>query len=838
MFSRFVVSNLVRRSLIVLCVVILCLPAITQENYLVSTVDGVLSVYDLATNSLVTSAKGTTGLAAVLPGPNGRLAFSPNGDYLSVVDTTIQREIRRLTNVNGLVAATTPDGKLLLVGGSDGFLRIIDTAQLVVVRQVGLQSILGVNFAGAVVVAGNKAYVFPYFGALTNVAVVDLTTYSVSSIPLPPGAFDHPGLAAKTPDGKTIVALEYEYGDNYEHVLVINTVTNTVVADYPQTNIYSAYALVVTPNALDPSKLFGYVAANADPGDEVLGLDLRANSPTYGQILSTSSIVTSFFPGGLAINSDGTRLVAVGAPSPSPGINTYAIDALKLITDPVHALVAQLAVDGGQQAFVACTGFFSTMPPGSAPVVSSVSGDITNDAAHDIQITGGNFQQGAVVRIGSMPPLSSTFLGSSTLSVTVPANAPARKGVDIIVTNPETNAPPDQQNQSGLLAGGFNILLNPKFQPGTQFATVNDDISISVFDLGQRQMINVPTTQWNFTPLWTDFNADGAELYVPGFTPSTQISLLPIRLSDYKPGDVLAIPGSHQTSSSAISASVDPTTGKPVVNVLWRASNDLHIGVVDGDHNSPTFNTFIRTFDAGVNKSGAVPYGIVTTADGKYSYMWYRVGSPYTYFLGIMNMSNGAFTQVSAVVLGINQADPNNGIRPVLAPDGKTLLLSSFYGNRWHIEIVDISKPTVPKRLAELIPVAIPGYGFPLVTSYQVVGNQLYGFDPRGVITVFNFNRLTGDFRERGWYIYPGINTYLNSATQYAPNFAFSPDGQWLYVADPVNDLIAVLDPTKLISGKDVVLTTIRAPYYPYRLAVSPVAPPSKAALALRPPER
>ena len=93
-------------------------------------------------------------------------------------------------------------------------------------------------------------------------------------------------------------------------------------------------------------------------------------------------------------------------------------------------------------------------------------------------------------------------------------NAPAGKAQDIIVTNPQTNDPPDQQNQSGLLAGSFNILLNPKFQPTTQFATVNQDNSFSVYDIGQRTMLNVQTAQGDSFLLWPAFNIDGKELYI------------------------------------------------------------------------------------------------------------------------------------------------------------------------------------------------------------------------------------------------------------------------------------------------------------------------------------
>src|SRR6185312_9437883 len=112
MSLRLAILNRVVRLAIVLCTLALCLPAVAQGNYIVGTTDGILSLYDLTTNLSITTIKGT-GVSSLLPGPNNRLAFAPKGTYLSVLDTTIQREIDRLADVTGDVAATTPDGKVL-----------------------------------------------------------------------------------------------------------------------------------------------------------------------------------------------------------------------------------------------------------------------------------------------------------------------------------------------------------------------------------------------------------------------------------------------------------------------------------------------------------------------------------------------------------------------------------------------------------------------------------------------------------------------------------------------------------------------------------------------------
>lgn len=826
---------------LVIAALLVCVsrPLPAQENYLVSTIDGTLSLYDLTTNTSITSAKGT-GLSDVLAGPNRRLAFALNSDYLSVMDTTIQREVRRLTDVNGLQGAMTPDGKLLIVAGLDGYLRVVDTAQLTVVRKVSLLSILGANPSGSVVIAANKAYVFPFAGTLSNVAVVDLTTYSVSSIALPAGYFLGQDLAAATPDGTSIVTVEVENRDALFHVLVISTVSNVIVGDFLQnSNITWSYSLAITPNN-DPSQLFGYFALQIAGSDAIAALDLRPNSPTYGFVLEPTAVSSAFAPAAVAVNSDGSRVIMVGSPYAPPAVNTFVIDAAKMITDPAHAIIAQLQIDSGLTAGAVCTGFFSTVPPNTAPVVSGVSGDITNDASHTIELTGGNFMTGALVRIGSMHALPANVTGGGSLMVTVPANAPAGNAIDIVVTNPETQSSQDQQNQSGLLAGQFNIHLNPAFQATTQFGTVNDDSSFSVYDLTQRQVLNIPVAQTADTALWPVFNTDGKESYLSGISPifnNVERIAAPVDLTTNTLGAAIVLQGSHQFSSNNLSASIDPKTGKPVVNAITLVNSDLLVSVIDTDSTSPTFNTVIRTFDSGPLGNGVFPFGLVSTPDGKFAYVWYELSNPFSYYLGIVDLSSGMFTRVSASSLRVAQANPLNGVNPVMTPDGKSLLLSSFYGSRYRIEVIDISKPIAPKRLTELVPVPVPTRGFPVVTNYQVVGNKLYAFDPSGVIVIFNFRPDIGDFRQVGWNIYP-ISSSINTETKFAGNFGLSVDGAWLYVADPTNDLIAVLAANKLSSGLNSVVTTIRAPYYPYRLAVSPVAPPSKAVVRRARPAR
>jgi YVTN family beta-propeller protein len=146
-----------------ICAGLLLLPAQAQEKYLAAADDGTLSLYDLATNTLIETIKGTPYTYTVAAGPNARLAFAAGGIGGTVADTTIGRATR-LTGVPGAASTVTPDGKLYLVSGFDDSLNVVDTATLKVVRKVDLKSVISYSgLAGAVVATANKAYILPRY---------------------------------------------------------------------------------------------------------------------------------------------------------------------------------------------------------------------------------------------------------------------------------------------------------------------------------------------------------------------------------------------------------------------------------------------------------------------------------------------------------------------------------------------------------------------------------------------------------------------------------------------------------------------------------------------------
>jgi hypothetical protein len=254
--------------------------------------------------------------------------------------------------------------------------------------------------------------------------------------------------------------------------------------------------------------------------------------------------------------------------------------------------------------------------------------------------------------------------------------------------------------------------------------------------------------------------------------------------------------------------------------MMW-SGDDLYVGMIDTDPGSPTFHTVIKTFSAGDAENYPWAEVMTVSPDGKFAYLWYDdysgPGGQYTSNLGAMDLTTGSFTSFSYPALGVYNVQQQLSV----TPDGKSLLLMNYKGNRARIKVLDISNPMHPKSLAELTPVPVPSHGFPYVANYQVVGNRLYAFDSNGIVVVFNFNRTTGDFRQRSYYV-------VNTATPLF-GFAFSADGSNLYLADDYNDQILVFATDKLVPGQDAEITALRSPYGPDAIGVSPVPPPFRA---------
>ncbi len=824
--------------------------AIAQESFLVTTDDGSFSVFDLATYTLQKTMTAGYYDHSIIVGLNPRLAFlSADAAPMSVVDLTIGREIKKIPNVWGESATLTDDGKSVLIWDDENStLDIIDVASLTVTKRVNLYPAMGAqaNDGGTVVQVGNKAFLAPiYFSYSPNnkyvAGVVDLTTYQVTAIPLALGSNPYfegwTNNAAATPDGKHVAMVldAYQQGQDTPLLALIDTSTYQVTS---QPLMLVPDAIVMTPNKSDPTKYFGYITGEEENyyTDVAAVVDFRPGSPTYGQVLPSTIVeLTNLYRdingSGLAINSDGSKLVVSGDGQQQYGPNLLVVDTGKMFTDPTHAIIDSQIIVGGASTFGLGIGTVDLMSPNSAPTVTSVQGDVTNDKATEITVLGTNFMDGALVRIGGIPPLPANVDNATTLRVTVPVNAPSDPGLDIIVTNPDTNDPLDQQYQSGLLAGALNIKLNPAFQPAEQFASLKlagYGLMPRIFDLQQRVMTTLPG--FGFSLDGIEFASDGADLFGAGYGALAAWNTATSQMR----GNILGVPGGLSIRQP-LAPSIDPLSGKPVVYAPTDSSSqpyDLLLDVVDANPQSQTFNTVLRQIPAGLSYQSRVSivWSVASRPDGKYVYAYFY----HSDVNGINHLAIYDTAHNTAVVVDMDRFNlPSSELQITISPDGKWLVMQGYSSpiEKPQLKVFDIgTKPNNPRLVGVITPPHIGGtYPF-YMSSYVVAGSHLFALgNAYAIIVAFNFNPANNDYRPTAIYNLPADGDYV-----YSP-LVPSPDGKYIYVAIDEHSLIAVLDPDKLAHGMDPLVTTIADSDNTRYLAVSPVPPPSKASARVQP---
>lgn len=819
----------------------LCSLAFAQESFLVTTGDVALTVFDMATltpQKVITAGYNGT---AITVGANPRLAFVlTDSGFLDVVDLTIGREIKKIYNVGGLWAALTTDGKTLLAWDEwNGTLDVLDVASLSVTRRVNLAPAMGANAnsGGNVVVVGKKAFLASIYPDQRKplMGVVDLDTFQVTAIPIPYGTFEGVnGNAVATPDGKYVAIIEDEIqqGSIYVPELLLVDTTTYAVTAHPFTNAFDPHAIVVNPNKADPNQYFGYMVGVGVYDTEAVAVDFRPASPTYGEVISNEAPLQnlSFSSVGspLGISSDGKKLIVPGYGVTGP--NLVVLDTNKILIDPEHAVIVAMTIAGGNACLGVAVGSVMLTPPNPAPTVTSVEGSVTNDMPTEITVSGTNFVEGAQVRIGGMPLLNASVDNGSSLRVTVPVNAPAGAGLDIIVTNPQSNSPLDQQQQSGLLAGQFKIAVTPSYQPRQQFASLNyvgggfaGSGIARMFDLNQRNLLTLqPGPIMDLGSL--TFSADGATI--------SGANLHSIGAWDTATGQVHGQALNLPTTLAyhrAVPAAISPLTGRlvmyAVLDRLYRP-HDLLLSIVDADPNSPQFNTVIGEIPAGLQYQYPVrANNVLATPDGKYVYAFFTRSDNYgTSHIAIYDVVHGT---ASIFQLDLFYVDTLQQ-QPTISPEGKWLVLrgrSQTYSRYpTQLKVFDIFTDPMKPRLVGIIKTPrLYGNTYGDMLSYQVAGNHLFVLNRlTATVCVFNFSPQKNDYRLDAIYRLPGNTNHV-----YVPMVA-SADGNYLYVALAADSMIAVLDTGKLAVNRDPLVTTIADSDSTHFLATSPVPPPAK----------
>ena len=667
----------------------------------------------------------------------------------------------------------TPDGRYLLAVDNSTYvapnyvdtLDVFNAASLQLIHQVRLDTVLGTAAyyipLGSLVVVGHKVYIAPQFpdANTPTMAVVDLQTFQASAISIPAGSFDAftataPNAAA-TPDGQYVVVAETESSDFTYHLLFISTATDSLATDNAIT--YDPYGIVIPPSS-NPS--YGYVVGSDPQGDfAAVVIDLNPGSPSFGQLLPQTEVDLSayyFYESGLAVNSSGSRLLVSGfLAGQGPQPNVVVIDTGQMLINPNQAIVATTtAANGAQTNAVTIATISPTMPP-LAPAVHAVSGRTVNNIANALHIFGDNFQAGAMVRIGGMLPLAATVNSPRDLEITLPVNAPAGPGQDVLVTNPNLSGPPSRQYLSGVLPDAVNIQANPAFNTQYEFAAVDtQDGSVSLYDSNQRAMANVALNPPAYSPASLAFNAGGTDLYMAStghrYAPRGA-ELLDLNVATHTETVIQAM-GQLIFGYKSMVASVNPATGKSVM-YEWAGYQDITVSMVDTDPSSPTFNTVIKTLAGNLGMDVYIPFSGAATPDGKYVYINVLDDETGAYTIGIFDVIHGGNAVVlSTSTLGV--ADQTFNV--YVSPDDKSLLLN-FYASDGStgIAVFDISaSPLNPTPVTTIVADDAPYIG--LLYSFTIVGNRLFAYDYVDAsvpdpVWVFNFDRQHNNYSALGY---------------------------------------------------------------------------------------
>ncbi len=484
-----------------------------------------------------------------------------------------------------------------------------------------------------------------------------------------------------------------------------------------------------------------------------------------------------------------------------------------MLSSPNQAVIGGATVASGAQTNAVLVASVSTTTPSGAPTVTGVSGTVTNDTATTIHVFGSNFASGALVRIGSMTPLNATVNSSTDLQVTVPVNAPAAPNLDVIVTNPAIQRPPAQQNQSGLLAGGLTIKATSQFQTSYQFASRNAaDGSISVFDATQRAMVSMSSSA-TLAQTGLAFNASGADVYsVSGGLSAVALNLATDGVTS------IALHTNKQGLYQALARSVNPSTGRSVVDE-WSGVGDISVNMIDADPSSPTFNTVIRTLNAGLPSGSYLPLAGAATPNGKFVYVGYQDTSGSQFAIAIFDVVHGGpATILSTSSLGVSDYQYDMYV----TSDGGSLLLQAYYNHfgGLGIAVFDITgNPLNPTRITTIrgtSPRHVGGAGASFLFSYQVVGTRLFAMDTTNrMLYAFNFDRQHSNYAQLGAVRWQGnvVNPYL----------AVSPDGNLIYVPFAGDDVISIYNANRLASGQSAFVTNLANFHGPSAIGVSPV---------------
>ncbi len=810
----------------------------TARYWLMDGSLGVAQIYDSATNSPVGYGfnVGIDPLAAAVS-PNRHLGFVANADdnYMSVVDFTIQRVIRRIRGVHAGNVGITADGTRVVAGqlNSDSVV-ILDAATFQVLQTVNLNGLVGdtatvgdIQFNGIAMV-GSKAYISVTAGTASSVNPVVMIDAAAAPAASPvlvsgiagrgAGTFGESTDIAATPDGGYVLAVRVTpLCGSACPLQIISTSSNSVVSQVTGGPVVSSSRIAVTPlNPNNPANtnVFGYLST----GHNVSVIDLRPGSGTFGTVISTSAATLLFNPQALAVSLDGTRLYA-STNNPSLAADFAIVDTTQLLSSPSTAVLSQSKPLAGVRLRAAVPALIDVLPEAGAPQVSDVQPALLfNDTATTVTISGSGFAADSLVKIGSLKPLPlSNFISSNQVQISVPAGAAAQSAA-VWVMNPNSTSPVSQQWLSGILTTGISgansspveIIPPLSYQP-TYEAVASNFGNGTLTLLADRKNEGVLPG-----PQGLAFTTDGSSFYT-GTLYSAQVVGGPLGSSFG--GDSDTVIATSDAGVAQVEGVATATTGSGQQLAYAMSSNfdsntQTYFGqlnVIDANPYSPSFNTVLDV----VSAPDLYPIGgLAATSDGHYVYQDVESDAMAGDFLAIFDTSGKTVTTLAFSALGAAAYQA----KMVVNAD-HWLLLQDSGGS---IRVFDISSnPLSPAPIASpVVPAFTPaGMNAPYFNSFTVAGAHLYAYDvTQNLLEVFNFNPGAGNLSFLGYVIVPG------DTSRFYAGLAVAPDESYVYVPNPEDDSVAVLDASKVLTSDPTAqLTRLRAGVSPVSVAMNPV---------------
>lgn len=783
------------------------------ERYVVlDGFSGVARVHNASDNSQVAVVRAGPLPNSAVISPNGRLLFvaAEASQYVSVIDLTINAEIKRIQDVGPDQLAMSADGKTIVATSfPEEAIIILDATTLSVRDELDLNGKagddpnvedLGLNVP---VILGNKAYL----NTSNDIIVVDLNTLAVTPLSGSDDAFffqSAENLAA-SPDGKILAAIRAG------GLVLMDTTTNAPVLTVP---FGFAFSVTAGRNPANPSKMVAYVA-NAGSSAVLSMVDITSGSPTFGSILAEAplpSVVPKSQRTQVNLNPAGTRLyVSVSATVASSNPNVFIVDTASLLTNPGGA-VTTLPQETVQPRSIVI-GATQNQPPSTAPVVTGIDKrEISNGHASTLEVFGSGFVPGENVKVGGIDPIPATFVSSNHLRVNIPANAPSQVA-SIIVTTPNSDQDVSRQHQSGILRNALTISTPENLNLPYQVGAANfGDSSFTIISKDDEDGLtsSMPTPR----PSGLAMSPDGSRMYIANqFSPASvevfNFNTHSIEAHVTLNGERVSLPG----QSRGIFFAPNIATGKLAAWVVASRVGNLDLYAIDADPSSPTFNTVVADIPTNISTAVTSPDSFVMSPDGRFAFVdELDIGDVGANLL-VVNIATQAVTVIPAPSINMLPFQLTMDI----SADGKYLVVVSKGDN---FLVLDVSNPTHPVVVTTLVGALLPGIPKVILEFPRIVGNRLFAFDiDHNVVSVFNFNPAAGDFTELGNFLIPGPTAVITAVAD------VTPDGKFIYYALREEDSVAILDVDKIVQhDPSALVTKIGVGLTPEFVAVRPLA--------------